>query len=204
VSDEAAATMIDVAYALEGGALPWDYRFLLADALERAAPWLVGAAGAGMHRLNLVQGGGPEAMLSRRTRLILRVPREKADDACALTGAELAVAGRRLRLGAAQRRELLHHRTLYAHLVSAGDAGELAFMRAVQDELTRLEVRCRPICGLHQVVEAGSLPGFSLMLDGLSPVHSLRVLEAGIGAHRRLGCGLFVAHKSAAAVGTPT
>jgi CRISPR-associated protein Cas6 len=204
VSDEpAAATMIDVAYALEGETLPWDYRFLLADALERAAPWLGGAAGAGVHRLNLVQGGGREAMLSRRTRLILRLPRELADAACALAGAELSVAGRRLRLGAAQRRELQHHRTLYAHLVAAAGAGELDFMRAVQDELVRLGVRCVPVCGLHQVVEAGALSGFSLMLDGLLPDQSLRVLDAGLGAHRRLGCGLFVGHKSAAAVGTP-
>jgi len=27
------------------------------------------------------------------------------------------------------------------------------------------------------------------------------VLEHGLGAHRRLGCGMFVPHKSAAAVG---
>jgi hypothetical protein len=41
------------------------------------------------------------------------------------------------------------------------------------------------------------------MLDGLVADQSLIVLEAGLGAHRRLGCGLFVGHKSAAAVGTP-
>jgi hypothetical protein len=42
------------------------------------------------------------------------------------------------------------------------------------------------------------------MLDGLNAAHSLRVLEAGLGPHRRLGCGLFVPHKSSVAVGTPT
>ena len=35
---------------------------------------------------------------------------------------------------------------------------------------------------------------------GLIP---FRVLDAGLGRHRRQGCGLFVRHKSAAAVGTP-
>jgi hypothetical protein len=39
------------------------------------------------------------------------------------------------------------------------------------------------------------------MLHGLATAASLRVLEAGVGRHRRLGCGLFVPHKSAAAVG---
>jgi hypothetical protein len=42
------------------------------------------------------------------------------------------------------------------------------------------------------------------MLDGLSRSAALRVLEAGLGRHRRLGCGLFVPHRSAAAVGTPS
>ena len=156
-----------------------------------------------MHGLNLVTGGGGQALVSGRTRLRLRVPRERADATCALAGAELAVAGRRLRVGAAQRRELVDHHTLYAHLVACDGDDELAFMRAVQGEIDRLGVHCRPVCGLHRVVEAGALPGFSLMLDGLAPDHSLTVLEAGLGAHRRLGCGLFVGHKSAAAVGTP-
>jgi hypothetical protein len=46
-----------------------------------------------------------------------------------------------------------------------------------------------------------SLHAFSLMLDGLSHDDALRLLEHGIGPHRLWGCGLFVPHKSAAAVG---
>ncbi len=38
------------------------------------------------------------------------------------------------------------------------------------------------------------------MLDGLSAGDSLRVQQHGLGAHRRLGCGVFVPHRSAAAV----
>ena len=197
------ATMIDIAFAVSGDPLPRDHRYALAEALERALPWLPDTPQAGVHGLNLVSGSGPEALVSPRTRLRLRVPRERADDACALAGAELAVAGRRLRVGAALRRELVDHHTLYAQLVACAGDDELAFMRTVQDELDRLGVRCRAVCGLHRVVESGALPGFSLMLDGLAPDQSLTVLEAGLGAHRRLGCGLFVGHKSAAAVGTP-
>jgi hypothetical protein len=39
------------------------------------------------------------------------------------------------------------------------------------------------------------------MLDGLSREGALRMLDCGLGGHRRLGCGVFVPHKSAAAVG---
>jgi CRISPR-associated protein Cas6 len=197
--------MIDVAFPVEGDTLPGDYRFALADALERALPWLADSPAAGVHRLKLVGNGGNggnDAIVSRRTRLALRVPRERAADAGVLAGAELSVAGHRLRVGAAQQRELQHHATLFAHVVAGGD-DELLFMQAVNTELESLGVQCRAICGLHHLLEGGRLAGYSLMLDGLSPQHSLTMLEAGVGGHRRLGCGIFVGHKSSAAVGSP-
>ncbi|MCD6079131.1 MAG: CRISPR-associated protein Cas6-related protein [Ramlibacter sp.] len=194
--------MIDVAFPVEGDTLPGDYRFALAEALDRALPWLADTPAAGVHRLNLVRNGGNDAIVSRRTRLALRVPRKRAADAGALAGAELSVAGHRLRLGAAQQRELRHHATLFAHVVAGGD-DELLFMQAVNAELESLGVQCRAMCGLRHLLEGGRLAGYSLMLDGLSPHQSLTMLEAGVGGHRRLGCGLFVGHKSAAAVGAP-
>lgn len=200
--DTRPSRMIDVAFPVEGDTLPGDYRFALADALERALPWLAKSPAAGVHRLKLVGNGSDDAIVSRRTRLALRVPRERASDAGALAGAELTVAGHRLRVGAAHQRELQHHATLFAHVVAGGD-DELLFMQAVDAELESLGVQCRVICGLHHVLEGGRLAGYSLMLDGLSPQHSLTMLEAGVGGHRRLGCGVFVGHKSAAAVGAP-
>ncbi len=59
------------------------------------------------------------------------------------------------------------------------------------------------MCGKRQQRDsgAGAVVGFSLMLHGLSAADSLTVQRVGIGPHRALGCGLFVPHKSAAAVG---
>ncbi len=197
------ARMIDLAFALEGDALPREHRGLLAAAVEAALPWLADVPGAGVHRLNVAAGGGPQALLSGRTRLTLRVPRERADAAGVLAGRELRLGDGRLRVGAVHVRELLPYSAIYAHLVAADEADEAAFVDTVAAELKALDVACRAICGRHQVTEAGALRGFSLMLDGLNAVHSLRVLEAGLGPHRRLGCGLFVPHKSSVAVGTP-
>ena len=158
-----------------------------------------------MHRLNVAAGAGPLALLSNRTRLTLRVPRHRAADAAALEGAVLQVGPATLRVGAPQPRELRPYSTLYAHLVAAdeaaGAADELAFLEAVAAELSALGVACRSICGRRQVVEDGALQGYGLMLDGLNAAAALRVLEAGIGRHRRWGCGVFVPHKSAVAVG---
>lgn len=199
------AAVVDVAFLLQGQTLclPRDHRHGLAAALTQALPWLATEHGAGVHRLNVSAGGGPTALLSQRTRLTLRLPRHRVADAAQLSGQTLQVAGATLPLGAAQVRELVPHSTLYAHFVAADTADELAFLQAVQAQTQALHVTCRPICGRHQTTKAGTLQGFSLMLDGLTAAHALRLLEAGIGAHRLLGCGLFVPHKSAAAVGAP-
>ncbi len=206
VSDEPLARIIDIAFAVEGGALPREHRRELAAAIGHALPWWAAQEGAGMHRLNVAAGGGPLALLSGRTRLTLRVPRERAADAAALESAVLQVGPATLRVGAPQPRELRPYSTLYAHLVAAdeeaGAADELAFLDAVAAELSALGVACRSICGRRQVAEGGALQGYSLMLDGLNAAGALRVLEAGIGRHRRWGCGIFVPHKSAVAVGS--
>lgn len=204
MSEELVASMVDVSYALHGRTLPRDHRLMLAAALERLVPWLADAAQAGLHRINTVAGGGDTALLSQRSRLSLRVRRERVAELAPLAGAWLDVGGHTLRLGDAPLvRELLPYGTLYAHLVaSSNDDDELAFLAAVEHELDSLGVACRPICGRRQIFDLGgaTLTGFSLMLDGLSPAGSLRVLESGLGRHRRLACGIFVPHKSAAAL----
>jgi CRISPR-associated protein Cas6 len=205
VSGDARARMVDVAFALhapEGAAsLPQEHRHTLAAALDAALPWWAGEPDAGVHRMNLA--GGAQALLSQRTRLTLRVPRVRASDALSLQGSELRLGAARLRVGRGQVRELLPWGTLYAHLVAAEQEDEAGFLGRLQAALAVLQVGCRLVCGRHQVVEGGQLHGYSLMLDGLSGAAALQMLDTGLGAHRRLGCGLFVPHKSAAAVGAP-
>lgn len=201
MDEELSATMIDVAFALDGTALPREHRRALTAALEAELPWLADMPHAWLHRINVSAGDGDLALLSGRSRIILRVPRSRTSDVGALAGAELTIGEHALRLGAPRVRELLPHATLYSYLVAAGDTSEIGFLDAMAGELATLDATCRCICGRQQAAEAGTLRGFSLMLDGLSRSASLRVLESGLGAERRFGCGLFVPHKSAAAVG---
>jgi CRISPR-associated protein Cas6 len=203
---EPAAHMVDVSFAISAGALPEDHRRLLASALDAALPWLAQEPGVGVHRLNLSGGAGHGTLLSRRTRLTLRVPRARASQAQALAGTALQLGGVALHLGPALQKELLPFGTLYAHFVAAdaGEAGdELAFLSRTEAALQRMGVQGRTICGRSQTLEAGALQGWGLMIDHLSGAHSLCLQESGLGQHRLLGCGIFVPHKSAAAVGAP-
>lgn len=203
--DEPRSTMVDVAFALVGDALPREHRRALAEALAPRLPWLADTPGAGVHRINVSAGAGRQALLSRRSRLTLRVPREQAAALDVLAGAEFDLGDQRLRLdGPPRPRELLPHGALYAHVVAARSDDELEFLAAIDAELAALGITGRRMCGRLQHLDDGAamLPGYSLMLDGLSPAHALRLLESGLGPHRLWGCGLFVPHKSAAAVGS--
>jgi CRISPR-associated protein Cas6 len=199
--DDFAAPVVDVAFAVVAGRLSGEYRRALADAVEAALPWLATAPLVGLHPVKAARDGGAELLLSQRTRLVLRVPRDRAVDAEALAGRELRIGDDWLRLGAAQRRELLAWGTLFSHCVAARADDELAFLGAVQAELDALGVVGRPICGLPRRGAAGELRGYGLMVDRLTPQDSLLLQAHGIGAGRRFGYGLFVPHKSAAAVG---
>lgn len=201
VDEQPLATLVDVGFALGGATLPREHRRALAAALEAELAWLADLPHPWLHRINVSAGGGEFALLSGHSRLKLRVPRERAGEAAALVGARLSIESHSIALAAPKVRELLPHATLYSHLVAAGDADEAGFLDAIGAELAALDVSCRCICGRRQAAEAGTPSGFGLMLDGLSPAASLRILESGLGTERRIGCGLFVPHKSAAAVG---
>jgi len=196
-----ASAMLDLAFDVEGRTLARDHRRALAAALQRALPWLTHTPDAGVHGVKLPPGDEEVAHLSHRTRLMLRLRREHASIAESLDGATLELDGLPLRLRHPRRRELLPLATQYAHLVAFAADDELAFLRWVDEQLGALGVRARVVCGRRRVVERGTLAGYSLMLDGLAAADALRVQEQGLGAHRQLGCGVFVPHKSSAAVG---
>lgn len=201
--DAPADTVVDVAFALEGASLPRDHALPLAQALGALLPWLPMEPLAGIHPVKVVPGYGVRGLLSQRARLLLRLPEARLADLARLAGCALSVGGCELRLGEPRPRELLPHSTLYAHFVAAASDDEPLFMEGVASALRALRVDGHRVCGRRQQrrVSAGEITGFSLMLHGLSAADSLCLQREGIGPHRLLGCGIFVPHRSAAAVG---
>jgi CRISPR-associated protein Cas6 len=199
-----ASSMVDMVFPLAGHSLPRDHAQVLRQSLQHALPWLSGEAQAGIHAVKLVPGGESLSLLSQRTRLLLRLPIERVNDAQALAGRTITVGACTMRLGIPHLRELLPHTTLYAPAVAAPGADEAVFMQAVAGELETLAVRTQTVCGKRQSrhLQGQTVTTFSLMLHALSQPDSLRLQERGLGPHRLLGCGIFVPHRSAAAVGS--
>ena len=111
---------VDVAFAIEGRSLPRDHAQALADALQAQLPWLRGHPTAGIHGIKLVPGTEAEGWLSRRARLLLRVPRSHVPALAPLAGCTLGLAEPICALATPRPHELVPHATLYAYFVAAG------------------------------------------------------------------------------------
>jgi CRISPR-associated protein Cas6 len=194
----------DIAFPVTGDVIDRDYAVALYQALAQRLPWLEEELAAGVHPIRGLTPCQVGMLVGGRTRLVLRVPERRAEACESLQGAELQVPAL-LRLGRASRRELLPYPVLHTRLVVTGAEDESDFVNEVCDELGALGIDCDTIVGRRGELKLdaeATLVGYSLMLHGLSPANALLAQERGIGRQRKLGCGLFVPHRSVAAVGS--
>lgn len=197
-----ASSSVDFAYAISGDRIGRDYADGLCRALTAALPWLDDEPLAGVHPMRGLTPCLDGLLVGSRTRLMLRAPMSRSADCERLQGSRIEVPAP-LTVGRISVRELLAYPVLHARLVVTGAEEEADFVADIERGVAELGIDCEMIVGRRAEVRAGTerLVGFSLMLHGLSPAASLRVQERGLGLHRKLGCGLFVPHKSIAAVG---
>lgn len=194
--------ILDLCFALDGRAVAADYADALWTGLRERLPWLADEPAAGVLPLAWVSPGDGEFYLSRRSRLVLRLPRSRLESARTLTGARLDLGGEVV-VGTATARELMPASVVYSAFVTVGAADETAFLAACGELLAVKGIRVPLMCGKARrgVGSGGEWHGFSLMLHGLSETDSLRMQREGLGDERKRGCGHFVPHKSIVAVG---
>lgn len=192
----------DVVFHVTGQGVPLDYGEPLWHGLCAALPWLAQEPAASVLPLERAGCADGAMCLSRHSRLVLRLPKTRAAEATALSGGLLGL-GEGIAVGPRSLRPLAPSEVLHARLVSFDTDDEGAFLVACARQLEAMEVAGRLVSGRARSVQmAGQLlPGFSLMVHGLSHAHSLRLQREGLGLGRQRGCGVFVPHKSIAAVG---
>lgn len=202
--EEASQDMVDVVFELDAGTLADDHAEALADALRLALPWLADEPRAGILPLSGLGRGDSGHFVGRRSRLALRLPHHRRASADILCGTTLDLDGVPLGIGRCSLRPLLPvTEVVYSHFVSFGTADEIEFLVACRAALAAQGIGGAPITGLarHMNTGAGPVHGFTLMLHGLKRAESVAIQETGLGLHRLLGCGIFIPHKSIAAVG---
>lgn len=191
--------VVDLVFGLRGRAIALDYADRLWRELSDRLPWLAEDASVAVHPLAGVSRGNTETYLTRRARLSLRLRRELCDAAGALVGARLDLGGEVEVAGAPAIRLLQTSTVLYSPFVVIGTSDEVRFLAACGEQIAGMGVSGELIAGRARGGEGGR-QGYSLMIHGLKPEHSLHVQRTGLGNERRRGCGIFVPHKSLAAV----
>ena len=129
-NDEAvapAADAVDVAFRLSGRWLPVDHAHALRNEVLKVLPWLEDEPVAGIHPIHGAASGngwerpGRESAemlpLSRRTRLLLRVPAGRAGETTALCERRLDIDGCEVVTGTRQPRPLSPAGTVFARYV---------------------------------------------------------------------------------------
>jgi len=205
--------IVDISYSIRCKQLPTTHAWELSQALYHALPWLQQEQTAGIHQIHGATSGngwlrppdGEIMHLSKRTRLSIRIPSQRIDDANRLVGQELDIAGYQLEVGTASVKKLSPLATIFSRYVVVPDgADEEAFVQWVVDELKSRDIHIRKLlCGIGHTI---TLPGTaietrSVMIADLDKPDSISIQQQGIGPNRHFGCGIFMPHKGIRAVG---
>ncbi len=206
----------DCAFRITCHEIPVDHAWELSKQILGVLPWLIDepqAAIRSIHSASSANGWIRPSLdsdnliqLSQRTRLYLRLPVNRIDDALALTGKELSFAGCSILVGDAEQYRLLPSSTVFARSMDAHQVeDEQAFEEYVIGLLARIDIQPNKLlCGLaHEIsCENQNIPARSVLLADLEPNESVRIQENGLGTNGLLGCGIFLPHKSLDAANT--
>lgn len=201
--------VVDLLFKIKCNTLPVDHAWPLSEAILAELPWFADEPRAGLHLIygadsgngwERPQGGDDLLYLSRRTRLILRLPKHRVEDAATLTGKTLHIQDNPLEIGDSHTRNLATTTTLYCrHLITDTEMQEEEFLSLAVAALRDMNIRFKKIlCGKSRAFAApdGDLPTQSLMVAGLPLEDAITLQQHGLGPHRKRGFGLFVPHKT--------
>lgn len=206
----------DLVFRITAPCIPLDHAHSLSRAILAHLPWMDEEDEAGIHLIHGAESGNgwqrpqnphTEVLhLSRRARMSLRLPKHRMEDAHILSGKTLDLGGHPVLLGEAKARPLSPLTSIFSrHVVSLSGGSEEHFIEDVVSELRQQNIAVRKLlCGREHSfrLPGATLTMRSVLLADLDVEHSVRLQQRGLGAGRKLGCGLFLPHKGVAPVRT--
>jgi len=201
--------VIDLAFSICCTSIPVDHAHALSTAIIEILPWFADEPESGLH---IIYGGASingwqrpesadeEILLSKRTKLRLRLPKSRVDDARELCGKTLDISGHKMEIGQAKTLLLVNCNTLYSrHIYSELEEDEEQFTARMISELSSLDLKFTKVLSGQDHTLSGPDGQFntkSLMVSGLSVQDAVKLQIMGVGPYRHMGIGLFVASKS--------
>ena len=206
--------VLDLVFSISCRALPVDHAYSLSQAIQQHLPWIVDEEHAGIHAIHVAESGNgwfrpdsEDQLLypSKRTKLTLRVPKHRIDDAGQLVGKTIDIDGNALSINKVSERPLSEITTIFSRYIAAeGDMDEMAFMENVMAAMNAMNVKPKKmLCGREMQIKTPEavLVTRSLMIAELKKEESLLLQQKGLGTRRWMGCGLFLPHKDIAEIG---
>ncbi len=206
-----AGQMVDLSFSLDCKTLPLDHAWALSQAISNTLSWFNELENTGLHLIHVAESGNgwhrPDDILylSKRTRLMLRLPFDYISKAQILCGQQFDINGHCIIVKESRLKPLLPSSVLFARYVLADrEQSEEDFITTASQELKNLGVQCRKmLAGLTHEFQTpnGVLFTRSLMLANLVPEDSLLLQNNGLGNNKKIGFGIFIPHKDIKAVG---
>ncbi len=213
--DEKLATVsneiVDLSFRIQCKILPVDHGWELGQAIVKYLPWLPDEPDAALHQILVAESGngwlspeGGNAMLypSRRTRLALRLPKQRVDETiAALDRQTLNLADRyEILLTNPELHQLSRLTTLYTRfaIFHEGESEE-QFLERTQHQLATRNIHPRKmVCGRINLLnkDGKEVVTKSLMLAELTLKESIALQQRGLDEGKDFGCGLFLPHKT--------
>jgi len=193
-----ATPAIDVAFPLQGDAIPVDHGYALYAALAHlptVGAWLHETDQVAIHPVRGHYAGNGLLKLSDASRLRLRLPAACLPQVLPLAGKSVEIDGHRLRIGVPQTTLPQSAVALYAHVVTTRNGqDEDRFDAEIRHQLDTLAIRARPTRGKRRVlrIRDKNVIGHSLLVSELTAEESIRLQETGLGGRRKMGCGVFI------------
>lgn len=199
--------VVDLLFRVQGKQVPVDHGYALYSAISRIVEtesdqkWLHEADNIGLLPIRGHYAGNGKLLLNQHAQFGLRLPAALISKALHLAGKRLDINGDVLRVGTTLTRALIPATTLYSHTVTTKNGeDEQRFDAEIERQLAALGIQGKPQRGPRRIViiKDKKIAGYSLLVSELTAEESIRLQENGLGGRRKMGCGVFVAHKEKA------
>ena len=205
----------DLVFKINCKQIALDHAYDLSQALCAELPWFADEEFASVHMIHGASTGNgwqrPEDKdnafihLSRRSKMHLRLPKTRYEDAKSLIGKTIQVGGSTVQFGDYQIKAFSPLATQFARYVLLDEnESESDFIKRMVVEMSKLDIHLRKaLCGTRHsfVIPQGKLHAINFMVADLTPEEAVRLQKYGIGDAQKMGIGLFVPHKGIDAVG---
>jgi CRISPR-associated protein Cas6 len=208
---EASEDVIDLVFSIKCKTLPLNHAWALSQEILEHLPWIKDDPHAGIHQIHVAESNNGwmrpdddelDALLypSRRTKMTLRIPISKQEEAEKLCGETLNIDGHQLQIGSTKKKVFTNASVIFSrYILSENNESENDFLSRIADELkNKADFKVKKmLCGKSHMIRTpnGNLSTKHLMIADLDSDTSIKIQQIGVGGAKTMGCGIFLPHK---------